>query len=47
MNVMRYDEKKVVDVLGAGFRLIEARHENHVTPYSAVQDFMYFVLERV
>lgn len=46
LPVVRYDATTLTDTLGAGFRLLEERAEEHVTPAGASQAFRYFLLRR-
>jgi SAM-dependent methyltransferase len=41
LPVERYDAERMAETLGAGFRLIETRHEDHVTPAGVMQSFLY------
>lgn len=46
LSVERYDEEKLVDAVGEGFRLIESHRRLHRTPWGAEQSFQYTVLQR-
>ncbi len=46
LTVARYDKSAMAQVMAGRFRVAETRREDHVTPQGAVQDFLYFVLER-
>lgn len=39
--VQRYDARSLVAALGAGFRLIDSRRYDHLTPWRAVQHFHF------
>ncbi len=45
LDVVRYDEHSIAAELGAEFQLRETRHETHVTPWRAEQQFNYFRFE--
>ncbi len=46
LEIVQYDSKKLLDELGTGFRLVEERMEDHVTPAGAHQKFAWFCLTR-
>lgn len=46
LPVSRHDGASLSSVLGPGFRLIEERREDHVTPGGAVQKFCWCVFRR-
>lgn len=41
LDVVRYSAESLAAELGAGFRLVETRAEDHTTPGEAVQQFMF------
>ncbi len=41
LDVRRFDERMLADELGAGFELLETRHEIHRTPWQSEQRFVY------
>ncbi|MEO8095843.1 MAG: class I SAM-dependent methyltransferase [Pseudolysinimonas sp.] len=41
LDVQRYSERELSAVLGPGFRLVEARLEDHATPAGGRQQFLY------
>jgi SAM-dependent methyltransferase len=41
LDVVRYDEQRILAELGAEFRLHEVRRETHVTPWGSEQRFIY------
>jgi trans-aconitate methyltransferase len=48
LPVRRYDAASLGAVLGPGFRLVEARNQEHKTPWGSVQNFQFssFVFDR-
>ena len=42
LDIVQYDEEKIVAELGEGFELTEVRNEVHITPANKEQKFMYF-----
>ena len=46
LPVARRSAQEIADVLGAGFTLVDTRHECHRTPGGADQSFVYAVLRR-
>ncbi len=46
LDVVQYDGDKLLDTLGAGFKLLETHREDHRTPAQAIQAFQYFRLVR-
>lgn len=47
LDIVQYDENKLMAELGSEFELLEAGFEIHRTPSGAEQKFMYFHLEKV
>ena len=47
LEIVQYDAAKLLDLLGPEFVLREEQKEAHVTPTGAVQQFAWFVLQRV
>lgn len=47
LEIVQYDAAKLLDLLGAEFILREEQKEAHVTPAGAIQQFAWFVLQRV
>ncbi|KAA0875163.1 class I SAM-dependent methyltransferase [Nitrincola tapanii] len=47
LPVVQYDAEKLKAELGEGFKLVEERSEEHLTPAQKVQKFTYFLFERV
>lgn len=47
LPVVRHDAASLSDILGANFRLIEDRFEEHKTPGGTVQKFQWCVFQRV
>ena len=47
LEIVQYDATKLLDLLGPEFVLREEQKEAHVTPTGAVQQFAWFVLQRV
>lgn len=45
LEIVRYDETKIMAELGAEFRLLEVRRETHVTPRQVDQHFIYFHMQ--
>jgi len=41
LPVERYDARKLSSTLGSGFRLVDSRRHEHVTPWGAVQRFHF------
>lgn len=46
LEIVQYDEDRLMDRLGEGFELLEAVPEVHTTPSGGEQSFMYFRLVR-
>ena len=46
LDIVQYDEDKLMAELGAGFELIESGRETHVTPADKEQKFAYFRFKR-
>lgn len=46
LDIVQYDEDKIMAELGAGFELIESGRETHVTPAEKEQKFAYFRFKR-
>jgi hypothetical protein len=46
LPVERYDAGKLAAALGEGFRLVESRRHEHVTPWGAVQRFHFGTFRR-
>jgi SAM-dependent methyltransferase len=46
LEVSRYDEAALRNVVGSCFELLESRRESHLTPAGSEQKMMYFVLSR-
>ncbi|RDH80725.1 MAG: SAM-dependent methyltransferase [endosymbiont of Galathealinum brachiosum] len=42
LDVVQYDVEKISAELGGDFKLLDVRSENHITPSSVEQKFMYF-----
>ena len=47
LEIVQYDAAKLLDFLGCEFVLREEQKEAHITPTGAVQQFAWFVLQRV
>ena len=47
LEIVQYDAAKLLDLLGPEFILREEQKEAHVTPAGAIQQFAWFVLQRV
>lgn len=47
LTIVQYNAPKLVAELGAGFKLVEERTEDHLTPAAKVQKFAYFHFIRV
>ena len=47
LDIVQYDEKKLMAELGQGFELVETGHEVHITPSGMEQKFAYFHFKRV
>ena len=47
LEIVQYDVAKLLDLLGPEFILREEQQEAHVTPAGAIQQFAWFVLQRV
>jgi|TARA_R110001606_G_scaffold328249_2_gene475388 SAM-dependent methyltransferase len=47
LPIVQYDAEKLAAELGLGFKLVEERSEEHITPAQQVQQFAYFRFERV
>ncbi len=47
LDIVQYDAVKLERELGPGFKLIDERSEQHLTPAGITQSFRYFVFERV
>ena len=47
LEIVQYDAAKLLDLLGPEFILREEQQEAHVTPAGAIQQFAWFVLQRV
>jgi len=47
LPVVRYDAVQLSTTLGPSFALVDARHEDHKTPWNAVQRFQFSVFRRV
>ncbi|WP_199774877.1 hypothetical protein [Pseudoalteromonas sp. T1lg48] len=47
LPIVQYDAAKLIAELGSGFKLLEERIEEHLTPAKRVQKFAYFRLERI
>jgi ubiquinone/menaquinone biosynthesis C-methylase UbiE len=46
LEVSRYDEAALKNVMGGRFELMDSRRDSHRTPSGKVQEMMYFVLRR-
>src|SRR5689334_2217581 len=46
LPVVRYDAVQLSTTLGPSFALVDARHEDHKTPWNAVQRFQFSVFRR-
>lgn len=46
LDIVQYDEEKLMAELGAGFELIESGRDTHVTPADKEQNFAYFRFKR-
>ncbi len=46
LPVARYDSASLAQVLGAGFRLVDARRHEHATPWGSRQMFQFSVFRR-
>jgi len=46
LEVCRYDEAALRNVIGGRFELLESRRDSHHTPAGSVQEMMYFVLRK-
>lgn len=46
LDIVQYDSDKIAAELGEEFKLIEVRHELHITPAGNEQKFMYFHFAR-
>jgi trans-aconitate methyltransferase len=46
LTVRRYDAGSLADELGAGFRLVDSRRHDHVTPWGAIQHFHFGTFRR-
>lgn len=47
LEIVQYDAPKLLDMLGSQFVLRKEQKEEHVTPAGTVQQFAWFVLQRV
>ncbi|MAK34202.1 MAG: SAM-dependent methyltransferase, partial [Acidiferrobacter sp.] len=47
LEIVQYDAAKLLDLLGPEFILRDEQKEAHVTPAGAIQQFAWFVLQRV
>ena len=47
LPIVQYDAPKLKAELGSGFKLLEERTEEHITPAQRVQKFAYFRFERI
>jgi len=47
LPIIQYDAFKLKTELGGGFKLLEERTEEHITPANRVQKFAYFHFERI
>lgn len=47
LPIVQYDAPKLIAELGEGFKLLEERTEEHITPAQGVQKFAYFHFERI
>ena len=46
LSIVRYDAAALSEILGADFKLIDARRHDHVTPWGAVQRFQFSTFRR-
>jgi SAM-dependent methyltransferase len=46
LEVSRYDEAELTEVIGDSFELLESRRDSHVTPAGSEQKMMYFALRK-
>ncbi|CAN7164200.1 class I SAM-dependent methyltransferase [Bradyrhizobium sp. LjRoot220] len=47
LPVMRYDAARLAQTLGAGFKLLQSRANDHATPWGSHQSFQFSVFQRV
>ncbi len=47
LDIIRYDEKSIVEELGPQFALRQVRRETHITPRESEQRFIYFRFEHL
>jgi len=47
LDIMQYDHEKMRDELPAGLELIESEKYDHQTPKETVQEYIYFVIEKI
>lgn len=46
LEIVRYDEQRLAKEIGAGFTLLDVRHESHLTPWQSEQRFIYALFRR-
>ena len=46
LEIVQYDEKKIMQLLGQNFKLIKTTSESHPHPNGGVQEFNYFLLQK-
>jgi hypothetical protein len=47
LPVARHDAESLSAILGADFVLVDSRHQEHATPWRAVQKFQFSTFRRV
>lgn len=47
LPIVQYNEEKIQDEIGSGFKLIESKKEIHLTPWQSEQSFKYFRFMRI
>jgi len=47
LDVFQYDERRMLEVLSANFRLIKTYNHTHITPVKTEQKYIYFIIQKV